>query len=158
MYAQITVNECIENGLKHRPSIKTIRSCCGCSKSLDAQSKFLPQIALAYEYRYNPIIATQVVPTGLFSGTPTTETQAIRFGTKWQQNAGVTVYQPLIDLSLKSKIKESKINEASANWDLKKAEEDFVFEIIKSYSQILLYQLQSKNLPLILFAVIFLWL
>jgi hypothetical protein len=55
------------------------------------------------------------------------------------------VYQPLIDLSLKSKIKESKINEASANWDLKKAEEDFVFEIIKSYSQILLYQLQSQE-------------
>jgi hypothetical protein len=26
MYAQITVNECIENGLKHRPSIKTAQA------------------------------------------------------------------------------------------------------------------------------------
>ncbi len=147
MYAQITLNECIENGLKHKPNIKTAQAdlAVAALKSLDAQSKFLPQIALAYEYRYNPIIATQVVPTGLFSSTPTSETQAIRFGTKWQQNAGVTVYQPLIDLSLKSKIKESKINESLANWDLKKAEEDFVFEIIKSYSQILLYQLQSQE-------------
>jgi hypothetical protein len=75
---------------------------------LDAQSKFLPQIALAYEYRYNPIISTQIVPTGLFSGTPTSETQAIRFGTKWQQNAGVTVYQPLIDLSLKVRLRKVK--------------------------------------------------
>ena len=37
------------------------------------RAKNLPQIALAYDYLYNPIIRTNIVPVGQFSPIPTDE-------------------------------------------------------------------------------------
>lgn len=142
--AQVTLKECVENGLANKATIKSANTEVALAnlKSIEAKGKYLPQISLAYEYRYNPIIATQVVPVGQFNPVPTDETRGIRFGTNWQQNAGVTVYQPIIDLTLKNRIKESKLNESLSNTDLKKAEEDLQFEIVKTYSNALNYAYQ----------------
>ncbi len=138
--AQITLKECIESGLNNRANIKSAKSDVFLAnlKSIESNAKYLPQIALAYDYRYNPLIPTQIVPVGKFSPSPTDETRAIKFGTNWQQNAGITVYQPIIDFTIKNKIKESKLNEALANIDLKQSQADLSFEIVKTYSQIIL--------------------
>jgi outer membrane protein TolC len=137
--AQITLKECIERGLANKATIKSAKSELLISnlKSIESKSKYLPQISLAYDYRYNPIIATQIVPVGQFSPIPTDETRAIQFGTNWQQNAGITLYQPIIDFTVQSRIKESKLNESLSTIDLKKAEADLAFEISKVYSQII---------------------
>lgn len=142
--AQVTLKECVENGLANKATIKSANTevVLASLKSIEAKGKYLPEISLAYEYRYNPIIATQVVPVGQFSPVPTDEIRGIRFGTNWQQNAGITLYQPIIDLTLKNRIKESKLNESLSNTDLKKAEEDLQFEIVKTYSNAINYSYQ----------------
>lgn len=137
--AQITLKECIESGLANKATIRSATAEVVLSelKSADVKAKYLPQLTLAYDYRYNPKVPAQIVPVGQFNPVPTDETRAIRFGTAWQQNAGVTLYQPIIDLALSSRIKESKLNESLSNLDKQKAEDDLVFEIFKTYSNVL---------------------
>lgn len=147
LMAQITINECIDSGLANKANIKSAKTEVLLSnlKSIESKTKYLPQISLAYDYRYNPIIATQIVPVGQFSPIPTEETRAIQFGTNWQQNAGITVYQPIIDLALHSRIKESKLTESLSSIDLKKAEDDLKFEIVKAYSQVVIFGYQENE-------------
>lgn len=147
VFAQITLKECIESGLANGSNIKMAKSevFLASLKNIESKAKYLPQISLAYDYRYNPVIATQIVPIGQFSPTPTDETRAIQFGTNWQQNAGISLYQPIIDFSVQSRIKESKLNESLSSIDLKKAETDLIFEIVKSYSRVLVYSYQVEE-------------
>lgn len=142
--AQITLKECIESGILNKANIKSAKSdfLLANLKMIESKGKYLPQISLAYDYRYNPIIATQVVPVGQFNPIPTDETRAIQFGTNWQQNAGITLYQPIIDFTVQSRIKECKLNESLAGVDLVKAESDLTFEIVKIYSRVLTFGYQ----------------
>jgi outer membrane protein len=142
--AQITLRECIENGLSNKANIKSAKSdvLLANLKIIESKGKFLPQISLTYDYRYNPIIATQVVPVGQFNPIPTDETRAIQFGTNWQQNVSITLYQPIIDFTVQSRIKESKLNESLASVDLVKAESDLTFEIVNTYSRVLTFGYQ----------------
>jgi outer membrane protein TolC len=145
--AQITLNQCVESGLTNRVNIQSAKSevFLASLKNIESKAKYLPQISLAYDYRYNPIIATQIVPIGQFSTVPTDETRAIQFGTNWQQSAGITLYQPIIDFAVQSRIKESKINESLSNIDLKKSETDLIFEIVKSYSRVITFDYQLEE-------------
>lgn len=145
--AQITFKECIESGLANRANIKSTKSEVFLSrlKSIEIKSKFLPQISVAYDYRYNPIIATQIVPIGQLSSMPTDESRAIQFGTNWQQNAGVTLYQPIIDYSIQNRIKEFKLNESLSSIELKKIETELIFEIAKSYIRVVTYGYQVEE-------------
>jgi len=145
--AQITFKECIESGLANRANIKSTKSEVFLSrlKSIEIKSKFLPQISVAYDYRYNPIIATQIVPIGQLSSMPTDESRAIQFGTNWQQNAGVTLYQPIIDHSIQNRIKEFKLNESLSSIELNKIETELIFEIAKSYIRVVTYGYQVEE-------------
>jgi outer membrane protein TolC len=138
--AQLTLQACIDSGLANRANIKAAKSetILAQLQTIDAHSKYYPQVALAYEYRYNPIIAAQIVPVGQFNAVPTDETRAIRFGTPWSQSAGLTVYQPIIDRAVKSRIAESQLNEKVKGIELDKATDDLVYEITKSYNRIVL--------------------
>ena len=95
LMAQITLKECIETGLVNQPNINRAKSDVLLTKlqSVAVKAAYLPQISIAYDYRYNTIIPTQVVPVGQFNPIPTDETRGIQFGTPWQQNAGISVYQ-----------------------------------------------------------------
>lgn len=87
-----------------------------------AQSAYLPQISLAYDYRYNPLIPAQAVPVGQFLPVPTDETRIIRFGTNWQQSAGLSFYQPLIDRDLRSRLAQSRLQQQQAQLRFEEAE------------------------------------
>lgn len=145
--AQITLKECIDSGLANQPDIKSAKSevILANLKSIERKAKYLPEISLAYDYRYNPIIATQIIPLGQFNQIPTDETRPIQFGTNWQQNAGITLYQPILDLPAKNRIQESYLNESLSQIDLKKAEVDLSLEITKTYNRIISlgYQLEE---------------
>ncbi len=147
LFSQITLKECVTQGLLNKSNIKTAKTdlLLANLKVLEAKGKYIPQISLMYDYRYNAIIPSQIVPVGQFNPVPTNETKSIQFGTNWQQNAGISAYQPIIDLTLQSRIKESKIKEALSNIDLEKAENDLMYEITKTYSHILNFNYQLEE-------------
>lgn len=97
-----------------------------------AQSAYLPQISLAYDYRYNPLVPAQAVPVGQFLPVATDETRIIRFGTTWQQSAGLSFYQPLIDRDLRSRLAQSRLQAQQANLRLDEAEALLAEELLIS--------------------------
>jgi outer membrane protein TolC len=104
---KIGLKECIRLALANKSNILALNA----EATIDSlnikqiRAKNLPQIVLAYDYLYNPIIRTNIVPVGQFSPIPTDETRAIKFGTKFNQMAGLQIMQPIFDASIRSKVK-----------------------------------------------------
>jgi outer membrane protein TolC len=143
---KITLTECVDSALTNKADIKAVRidKMIARLQTKENYTGYIPRISLGYDFRYNIVIPSQIVPVGQFNPVPTDEMRAIRFGTKWQQNAGLSFYQPLLDLSIKSHIAESRINEKLKNSDLKKAEQDLKSEVIRSFINVWLRQ-QEKT-------------
>jgi outer membrane protein len=142
----LSLKQCIDFALENKNNIKAIKADSDIEvlKTDALKLDCWPQVSLAYEYRYNPIIRTNILPIGAFSATPTKETRAVKFGTNFQQTAGLAVLQPLFDATISSKIKESKILEKIKKIDIKIAEEALVYEVAKSYINLMLLQKQIK--------------
>jgi outer membrane protein len=139
----IQLQECIAAAINNRATIQSAKTelmIANLQKS-EALSRYIPQVSINYEYRYNPIIQSQVVPVGQFKPTPDNETRAIQFGTNWQQNIGLNVTQPILDFSIKSRVEESKINERLKNMDISIATDELKVEVLKSFANI--YQLRE---------------
>jgi outer membrane protein len=143
-YSQTTLSldSCIKSAIRNRASIKSLSQdqLVAALKTADLKAKYWPQVSLNYDYRYNPIIQTSIVPIGQFFPEPTNETRALRFGTPWQQNAGATVYQPLWDASIASQVAESKIQDRLKQLDRENAENELRYEVVKTYAEIWLTQ------------------
>ncbi len=143
-YAQtpLSLDSCMHHALRNRASIKSLSQdqLVAALKTKDLKAKYWPQISINYDYRYNPVIPTSIVPIGQFNPTPTSEVRGIRFGTKWQQNAGATVYQPLWDATIASQVAESKIQDRLKQLDQENAENELRYEVIKTYAEICLNQ------------------
>ncbi|RAJ93017.1 outer membrane protein TolC [Larkinella arboricola] len=144
LYAQtpLSLDSCVKVALKNRASIKALSQdqLLAALKTADLRAKYWPQVSLNYNYRYNPIIQTSIVPVGQFFQPATDEVRAIRFGTPWQQNAGATVYQPLWDASIASQVAESKIQDRLKQLDRENAENELRYEVVKTYANIWLNQ------------------
>ena len=145
--SRITLIECVDSALKNKADIQAVRvdKLIAQLQTKENYTGYVPRISLGYDFRYNIVIPSQIVPVGQFNPIPTDEMRAIRFGTKWQQNAGLSLYQPLLDLSVKSHIAESRINEKLKNSDLKKAEQDLKAEVIKSFVNVWLRQQEKTS-------------
>jgi outer membrane protein TolC len=141
---------CIDSALANKGNIQAVRIDTEIARLETSASsqKYLPDLSLSYNYRYNPIIPTQIIPLGQFSQIPTDEKRPIKFGTDWQQNAGLTLYQPIIDFSIKSRVAESRINEKLKNTDAAAAERDLKLEVIKSFTNIWLREEQLRSATL----------
>jgi outer membrane protein TolC len=128
----------IDSALSNKGNIQAVRTDIGIAKlqTSAALQRYLPDLSLSYDYRYNAIIPTQIIPLGQFSQIPTDEKRPIKFGTPWQQNAGLNLYQPVIDFSIKSRVAESRINEKLKNTDAAAAERDLKLEVIRSFANI----------------------
>jgi len=144
---KITLTECVDSALKNKADIQAVRvdKLIAQLQTKENYTGYVPRISFGYDFRYNIVIPSQIVPVGQFNPIPTDEMRAIRFGTKWQQNAGLSLYQPLLDLSVKSHIAESRINEKLKNSDLKKAEQDLKSEVIRSFVNVWLRQQERKS-------------
>jgi outer membrane protein len=147
---EIKLITCIDSALANRGNIRAVRTDIEIAKlqTSSAYQKYLPDLSLSYNYRYNPIIPTQIIPFGQFSQIPTDEKRPIKFGTSWQQNSGLNLFQPIIDLSIKSRVAESKINEKLKNTDAAAAERDLKLEVIKSFTNIWLREEQLRSAEL----------
>jgi outer membrane protein TolC len=141
---------CIDSALANRGNIRAVRTDIEIAKlqTSSAYQKYLPDLSLSYNYRYNPVIPTQIIPVGQFNQIPTDEKRPIRFGTSWQQNSGLNLYQPIIDFSIKSRVAESRINEKLKNTDAAAAERDLKMEVIKSFTNIWLNEEQLRSAEL----------
>ena len=108
-------------------------------------SKFWPQVSVEYSYLYNPILQTSILPVGIFNPSyPTDATKSVQFGTKWTQSAGLTVNQPLLDLSIKRNINESKLLEKIAALSQAQTEYEFAYIIAQTYIDIYLQDSKIK--------------
>jgi len=147
---EIKLITCINSALTNRGSIQAMRTDIEIAKlqTLSAYQKYLPDLSLSYNYRYNPVIPTQIIPVGQFNQIPSDEKLPIKFGTKWQQNSGLNLYQPIIDFSIKSRVAESRINEKLKNNDAAATERDLKLEVIKSFTNIWLYKEQVHSAAL----------
>jgi outer membrane protein len=147
---EIKLITCIDSALANKGNIRAVRTDIEIAKlqTSSAYQKYLPDLSLSYNYRYNPIIPTQIIPLGQFSQIPTDEKRPIKFGTDWQQNSGLNLYQPIIDFSIKSRVAESRINEKLKNTDAAAAERDLKLEVIKSFTNIWLREEQHRSAAL----------
>ena len=147
---EIKLKTCLDSALANKGNIRAVRIDVEIAKlqTSSAYQKYLPDLSLSYNYRYNPIIPTQIIPFGQFSQIPTDEKRPIKFGTKWQQNSGLNLYQPIIDFSIKSRVAESRINEKLKNTDAAAAERDLKLEVIKSFTNIWLREEQLRSATL----------
>ncbi|NMC42264.1 MAG: TolC family protein, partial [Bacteroidales bacterium] len=143
----LTVGQAIREALGNRENIASAKTDYLIAKSQTASAKkaLIPQLSVAYNFRYNFVSPSQIVPVGLFFPVPTEEKRPIRFGTAWQQSAGASLYIPLFDLYLFNKIKESGINERISNVSLKIAEEELATEVLKSYVSVYSKELALKS-------------
>ncbi|MRS01730.1 TolC family protein [bacterium] len=151
LYGQeIKLIACIDSALANKGNIQAVKTEIEIAKlqTSSAYQKYLPDLSLNYNYRYNPIIPTQIIPLGQFNQIPTDEKRPIKFGTDWQQNAGLNLYQPIIDFSIKSRVAESKINEKLKNTDAAAAERDLMLEVIKSFTNVWLREEQTRSATL----------
>ncbi len=141
---------CIDSALANRGNIKAVRTDIEIAKlqTSSAYQKYLPDLSLSYNYRYNPVIPTQIIPVGQFNQIPTDEKRPIKFGTDWQQNTGLNLYQPIIDFSIRSRVAESKINEKLKNTDAEAAERDLKLEVLQTFTNVWLREEQTRSATL----------
>lgn len=144
---QIRLSECLRLAIANKAHILAVKTdvLVANLQELEAKNKYKPQLSLAYEYRYNPIIASQIIPIGQLSPTPSDEMRAVQFGTKWQQTVGINFTQPLVDFSIKSKIAESKLNEKVKQADMQIAEDELKYEVVRSFGRLLVYTQQLES-------------
>ncbi len=135
---QLNADSCIAAALRNKNSLKSIKQdqVIANLKTKEINAKYWPQLSLAYEYRYNPIIQTSILPIGQFNATPTDEKRAVQFGTAWQQSAGATLYQPLIDATINSMAAESKLNERLKNMETTAANRALKYEALSTFTNI----------------------
>jgi outer membrane protein len=143
---EIKLKALIDSALSNRGNIRAVRTDIEIARlqTSSVYQKYLPDLSLSYNYRYNPIVPTQIIPVGQFNPVPTDEKRPIKFGTDWQQNSGLNLYQPIIDFSIKSRVAESRINEKLKNTDVAAAERDLKMEVIRSFTNIWLREEQHR--------------
>lgn len=144
----ITLKQAINNGLSNRKNINAGKLDIDIRK-LQTQTlyrKYLPQISAEYTYLYNPILQTSILPIGIFNPTfPLDATKSVQFGTKWSQSIGMTVYQPLLDVSVKRNINVAKLQERITNASQAQTEYEIVATITQTYIDIILQKTKLKT-------------
>lgn len=103
--------------------------------------KYGPQLHIDYNYNYNPILQSSIIPVGKFnSALPIDATERIQFGTTWSQFAGITATQPLYDATIKRQINESRLQERISNAFQAQTEYELGYEVSKAYINIWLQE------------------
>lgn len=105
----------------------------------EARSSYLPKVTIEGDYRYNPIIQTNVLPANAFNpANDPKELVPLRFGTPWNGVAGIRLKQPVYDPAKLATLDGSKLAEELALAEQKKILADREEEIVKAWYSILL--------------------
>ena len=110
----------------------------------EAKSSYMPKVTLEGDYRYNPIIQTNVLPANAFNpANDPKELVPIRFGTPWNGVAGVRLKQPIYDPAKLATLDGSRLGEELALAQQKKLMADQEEEIVKAWYSIMLSRAKS---------------
>ncbi|KOY84456.1 hypothetical protein AD998_20900 [bacterium 336/3] len=145
----ITLSQAINDGLANRKNIIAGKLNVSLSKlqTKALQHKYLPQVSAEYQYLYNPILPTSILPIGVFNPSfPIDATKSVQFGTNWSQSLGLTVTQPLLDLSIQRYINEATLKEQIANLSQQQTEYELAYTIAQTYIDIYLGEAKLKSL------------
>lgn len=108
--------------------------------------KYWPQVNAEYTYLYNPILQTSILPIGIFNPSyPADARMSVQFGTKWSQTAGVTLNQPLIDVSIHRQINEAKLQERITAASHSQTEYELAYTVAQVYIDISLQEAKIRS-------------
>ncbi len=144
----ITLPQAINAAFSNRKNIKASKMDIAIQqlKTKALYKKYGPQVSAEYNYNYNPILQSSVIPVGKFNpALPSDATATIQFGTTWAQSAGISASQPLFDVNIKKQIKENKIQEQISRASQAQTEYELAYEVSKSYLNIWLQQQQINS-------------
>ena len=144
----LTLKKALEKGLASNKSLLsgTLEQEKLKLKTKELQRGYQPTLLAEYNYQYNPVLPTSILPIGVFNPNfPPDATQSVRFGTSWSQTAGLSLDQPLLDFSIKRKIEEARLAEkiTSASNDEKAYE--WAHAIVSSYIQLYILEAEQKE-------------
>ncbi|MDZ4795695.1 MAG: TolC family protein [Bacteroidota bacterium] len=115
-------------------------------KTKSLYKKYGPQVSAEYNYTYNPILQSSIIPVGKFNSTlPPDATATIQFGTTWTQSAGITATQPLFDATIKKQINESLLLEKISRTLQAQSAYELAYEVSKAYLNTWLQQQQISS-------------
>ncbi|MEO6916556.1 MAG: TolC family protein, partial [Chitinophagaceae bacterium] len=143
-----TLSQAIHSAIDNRGNIKAgdIDRQIQQLKTKNLYKKYGPQVSAEYNYNYNPVLQSSIIPVGKFnSSLPPDATQNIQFGTTWSQSAGVTATQPLFDANTKRLINESLLQEKINSAGQAQSKYDLAYEVSKAYINVYLNQQQINS-------------
>ena len=137
----LTLPNAIQFALDHKPGLKTFEldAQIAAAKTGILKLKRQPQVSAAVDVQLNPVLQTSVIPVGAFNpalGSDATAT--VRFGTLWQNTAGITVSQTLYDPSIAAQIREQEFQQQLIAADRGKTAESIAVEAANAYYAVLI--------------------
>ena len=137
----LTLPDAIQFALENKPGLKTfeLESQIAASKTEVLKLKRQPQVSAAVDVQLNPVLQTSVIPVGAFNpalGSDATAT--VRFGTLWQNAAGITVSQTLYDPSIAAQIREQEFQQQLIAADQEKTAKTIAVEVAGAYYAVLI--------------------
>lgn len=146
--AIVSLSQAINNAFSNRKNIQAGKSDLKI-RQLQTEAlyrKYWPQVNAEYSYLYNPILQTSILPIGVFNPAYSPDaTKSVQFGTKWSQAAGLTVIQPLLDLSVGSQIRESKLQERISAASQAQTEYELAYTVAQVFFDIYMQQSKIKS-------------
>ena len=144
----LTLSQAIRNGLENKKNILAGKLDITISQlqTKSLYQKYLPQVSVEYQYLYNPILQTSILPIGIFNPNyPIDATKSVQFGTKWTQTAGITATYPILDLSIRRHINEAKLQERIAGLSQEQSEYELAYTIARTFIDVFLDEAKIKS-------------
>jgi outer membrane protein len=143
----MTLEEALQVARKQQPDLLNAERNIAYARAAtrEARSSYLPKITIEGDYRYNPIIQTNVLPANAFNpANDPKELVPLRFGTPWNGIAGIRLKQPVYDPAKLATLDGSKLAEELAVAEQKKIMADREEEIVKAWYSILLSRAKEE--------------
>ncbi|WP_018342308.1 TolC family protein [Cytophaga aurantiaca] len=142
---QLSLKQAIDLGLAQRFDIKNQELAVQISESNRQKtlSKNLPQVNASIDFRYNAVLATNLLPPG-FNNNGSNEYTPIKFGTPYNTLTSITATQNIFNATVSG---DKLVNAAQQEYDqvsLEKYKIDAKSAITQAYYQVLLNQEQIK--------------
>jgi len=138
----VSLKQAIDVGLKNRYDIQTQKYNIAVADNSVSKTKkeWIPDVSGSAMARYNPQIQATYIPGGFFSPNP----GLVALGAKSVSVFGLDLNQNIFKPAITTDVKIAKNNLAQQQEKNKQAENNIKEEIIKSYLNVLLKELQAK--------------
>ncbi|MDP5172413.1 MAG: TolC family protein [Bacteroidia bacterium] len=146
LHAQTTLSleECIEYTLANHPSLGIFQNNVKIAdaKSMQAVSAYLPQINGSVAFQDNLILATTIIPAGVFGPNEA----RVQFGNQYTTNALVDLSQAIYDQSKLNGIKATKPYAELTKLEQEQHREVLIYQTSAAFFQVLTLQQQLSDL------------